>query len=98
MPSDGEFTHHPVSGAQIKGTRLSIGPDAVRLALRAHEALDTPWTVGWDVALTPDGPMLIEGNPQWGVWAGQVPHESPLPPAFVAKLLARVASEITGER
>ena len=36
--------------------------DAVGLALRAARAFAPMVVVGWDVASTPDGPVLIEGN------------------------------------
>ena len=33
-----------------------------RLAVRAHQVFADRMIVGWDIALTPEGPMLIEGN------------------------------------
>ena len=55
---------HPDSGAVIEGFALPHWEAARALALRAHDAARAVPAFGWDVALTPDGPVLIEGN-QW---------------------------------
>jgi hypothetical protein len=56
------YARHPLSGAPIEGTRIPHWPEIVPLALRAHGLLGTLATVGWDVAVTPDGPLIVEGN------------------------------------
>ena len=53
---------HPVTGAVFEGVRLPFWPEAVQLVLDAHNALRDIPSVGWDVAITPDGPVLVEGN------------------------------------
>jgi len=59
----GEYAKHPGSGAVVEGRQLPFWPEARALVLRAHrEAFPEYVMVGWDVALTPDGPVLIEGN------------------------------------
>jgi hypothetical protein len=65
-PRDGAHTHHPDSGVPITGMHLPDFRAAIDLALLAHERFPVPSSVGWDVALIPDGPTLIEGNPMWG--------------------------------
>jgi len=32
------------------------------IALKAHNASQGRLLVGWDIAVTPDGPLLLEGN------------------------------------
>ena len=56
---------HPDSGAVIAGFPLPHWRAARALAVRAHESARFLPMVGWDIALTPDGPVLIEGN-TWG--------------------------------
>jgi hypothetical protein len=56
------FDHHPVTGARVAGARLPEWPDVKELALRAHAVFDDRFVIGWDIAVTPDGPVLIEGN------------------------------------
>jgi hypothetical protein len=60
--SFGWTDHHPVSGARITGTQLPMWPEVCDFALRAHRAFDDRVLVGWDIAITPDGPVLVEGN------------------------------------
>lgn len=64
----GDHSHHPTTGAAIEGRTLPDWHAARALAERAHaEAFGDYVLIGWDVALTPDGPMLIEGNGKPGV-------------------------------
>jgi hypothetical protein len=88
LPSGGEYAIHPDTGARIDGAQLSEYDSAVALALRAHETLNVPWSVGWDVAMTPDGPILLEGNPLWSADLAQIPQGEPLPDEFTARLIA----------
>ena len=62
------------------------------LALDAHAKLLVPWSVGWDVAITPQGPMLLEGNPMWGADLAQAPHGEPFDADFAQRLLARLTA------
>jgi hypothetical protein len=70
---------HPATGARFVGTILPDWDDALTLARRAHEQSPVPYPVlGWDVALTPDGPSLIEGNCSPGATMPQVATGTPL--------------------
>jgi len=53
---------HPVTGVVLDGIRLPYWQQAKDLAARAALAVQPLRYVGWDVALTPQGPVLIEGN------------------------------------
>jgi glutathione synthase/RimK-type ligase-like ATP-grasp enzyme len=58
-----EFERHPVSNAPVAGRVLPHWREAVALARRAHrEAFPEYTLVGWDIALTKDGPVILEGN------------------------------------
>lgn len=64
----GDHAVHPVTGAAITGRMLPDWPAAKGLVRRAHaEVFHDYALIGWDVALTPDGPVLIEGNGRPGV-------------------------------
>jgi hypothetical protein len=69
---------HPVSGARIDGLLLPDWQEALALCFRAHRLFGDHFSVGWDVALTSDGPVLIEGNYNWDVVLAQQPHGKPL--------------------
>lgn len=56
---------HPTTGARIAGRQIPFYKDAVHLAKRAHTQLPDVYTVGWDIAITDNGPVLIEGNTLW---------------------------------
>ncbi len=58
----GWHSHHPTTGARIEGTRLPCWEDVAALAVRAHEAFADRVLIGWDIAITESGPILIEGN------------------------------------
>jgi hypothetical protein len=74
----GAFTTHPDTGHPIVGTVLPAWSGVKALAVRAHEQFGWIAFVGWDVAITPDGPVLIEANPTWCVDLVQISHGLPL--------------------
>jgi hypothetical protein len=79
---------HPRSGAAITGRRLPMWNDVLRLAERAHQAFDRHVVIGWDIALVPDGPCLIEGNQSPGVGTLQRAAAIPLGRRRFGQLLA----------
>jgi hypothetical protein len=58
----GWMDRHPVSNAPITGTCLPMWDEVCDFARRVHRAFDDRVLVGWDIAITPDGPVLVEGN------------------------------------
>lgn len=56
------WSSHPILGVPIEGRRLSVWPELQALALQAHAAFAHRTLVGWDLAATPDGPVVLEGN------------------------------------
>jgi Sugar-transfer associated ATP-grasp len=74
----GLFTHHPDTQARIEGVDLPYWQEMVDLALLAHERLGGLCFVGWDIALTMDGPIVLEGNDKFGVGLAQMPEARPL--------------------
>lgn len=55
----------PGTGAQVCGRRIPLVEEACRLVRRAALLFLPMRTLGWDVALTPDGPVVIEANNWW---------------------------------
>jgi hypothetical protein len=85
---------HPDTGAMIAGVALPGWQDVLSLCLRAHDSVFTGFpAIGWDVAITPEGPTLIEGNWNWSEELMQLAHDRPLgatrlPDCYLAHLAA----------
>lgn len=56
------YTHHPVIGHPVSGRLLSTWPLIKALAVSAHQAFPHRVLIGWDIASTTEGPILLEGN------------------------------------
>jgi hypothetical protein len=56
---------HPGTGIAFEGFRLPFWAEACRLARQTALKFIPVRTIGWDVALTPDGPVVVEGNIWW---------------------------------
>lgn len=72
------YERHPSTGRLIAGFKLPDWDEAVNLAVAAHESFPRIAFVGWDVAFTNYGPVLIEGNVGFGANSPQVTHGLPL--------------------
>ena len=56
------YEHHPMTGARIPGTPIPYWQEAVRMCLEAAQVVPQVRFVAWDVAITEQGPVFIEGN------------------------------------
>jgi hypothetical protein len=56
---------HPKTGIAFEGLRLPFWAEACHLVRQAALKFIPLRTIGWDVALTPDGPVFVEGNVWW---------------------------------
>ncbi|MBP3653232.1 MAG: YdcF family protein, partial [Clostridia bacterium] len=54
--------HHPDTGVALKGFVVPFIREAQQLVIRAASELPEVNFIAWDVAITPDGPAIIEGN------------------------------------
>jgi Sugar-transfer associated ATP-grasp len=61
------MTHHPVTGAVIEGRVIQNWPALMKIACDVHKACRHRIVVGWDIALTPNGPAVLEGNSNFDV-------------------------------
>lgn len=57
------FERHPDTGVPFRGLRLPLWEESLALVKQAARVVPTVRYVGWDIALTPRGPVLVEGNP-----------------------------------
>lgn len=69
---------HPDSNGRITDRFLPDWDKVVSLVQSTHQVFDRHAFVGWDVALTPDGPVFLEGNIGWDTVTVQKPQGRPL--------------------
>ena len=79
---------HPATGARIEGRRLPLWPETVALVERAHALFPDRVMLGFDVAITDRGPVIIEGNVQSGCDMIQRTHDLPVGRQRLGELLA----------
>lgn len=53
---------HPDTGVRFSDFMVPCYQEACDLALRAHKVFFNVRAIGWDIAITEDGPVFIEGN------------------------------------
>jgi hypothetical protein len=90
-------SHHPVTHAPIEGLVLPFWSETLDLARRAHCAVSDRDVVGWDIAILPDGPAIIEahGSPDLDIL--QRTQLRPIGTARLGRLLSwRLAHVLSG--
>jgi hypothetical protein len=63
----------PGTDRTFVGYRLPLWLDVKELALRAAAAFPWARAIGWDIAISDRGPVLIEGNERWSPSLTQLP-------------------------
>ena len=69
--------NHPKTGRPISGFGLPHWGEARELVCQAAQLFWPLRTIGWDVAITQDGPILMEGNSFWDEFNHLVVAASP---------------------
>jgi len=72
-------THHPDTGESLSIT-LPGWEKAVQLAFAGARVFKTMRSLAWDIALTPDGPVILEANQEWEIFPIG-PYRRPVPAA-----------------
>lgn len=62
------YNKHPITGTEIVGFKVPMFDEAVKLVEKAATVIPQVGYVGWDVAISEDGPVIIEGNSFPGVF------------------------------
>ncbi len=68
---DGEnrtFTVHPVTGTSIVGFQVPLFDEVLSFVDTIARVVPQVPYVGWDIAISPNGPVVIEGNSNTGVF------------------------------
>lgn len=73
--SEKRIVKHPDTGVVFENFKVPFFEEAKTMAIRCHEMFYGIHSVGWDFAITLEGPVFIEANDNWGVVAHQMVGE-----------------------
>ena len=71
------YAVHPMTGTQIQGFQFPDWEAAMDMVRQAAEMIPELGYLGWDIAFTEDGPILVEGNEFPGHDIYQLPEHTP---------------------
>lgn len=91
--SGGRVEQHPDNGIKFKGFEIPSFAKVVEMVTALHGFFYGIHSVGWDVAVTPEGPVVLEGNNLWDMPMMQV-HDSNIKNKFIASLPDEIRSGI----
>lgn len=67
-PPHGMITYsHPDTNIVYKGYPIPYFKDVITLTKRFHSILPNIHSIGWDVAISECGPIIVEGNDNWEI-------------------------------
>ena len=66
-----KYEVHPLSGIAFDGYQLPYWDELVELACSAHRQFYHLQSIGWDIAITANGPIFLEGNDTWEIGGPQ---------------------------
>lgn len=68
------FASHPTTGTRLDGYEIPFWSECKAMVEEASRLVPDVYLIGWDVAVTPDGPTLVEVNTHPGLTAVQAPN------------------------
>lgn len=68
------FETHPMTGVQIKGFKIPYFKEAIDMVVEICEKKKIDGYIGWDMAITENGPVIIEVNASPGVRLLTMPY------------------------
>lgn len=68
------LSEHPLTGIQIPGFKIPCWPEVLGLVQEMATMVPMIRTVGWDIAISPNGPVLVEFNREWMPDTFQIPY------------------------
>lgn len=63
---------HPITKVKFEDFKIPYWEEVKETVTRAHNSLYGIHSIGWDVAITNEGPALIEGNDNWEISLNQI--------------------------
>ena len=68
-----DIARHPVTGVELLGFQVPLWQEIISTVKEAALVAKNNRSIGWDVAVTSKGPLLIEGNHNWCKLLWQLP-------------------------
>lgn len=65
-------TIHPDTGIVFKGQKLPFAKESFEFVKKMHRYLYGIHSIGWDIAVTESGPIVVEANDNWEISALQI--------------------------
>ena len=65
---------HPDNHFMFKDYEIPFYHEAIEEAIKLHKTMYRSHSIGWDIAITPNGPLFIEGNDRWEISMVQAVH------------------------
>jgi hypothetical protein len=96
-PTERWFSRHPDTNAVVEGRVIPDWPACLSAVEHAHDCVPEVTFIGWDVVVTPRGPVVLEGNWGWDPVSLQKPQSAPLLDGRFAEICtARLDEAVTG--
>lgn len=87
---------HPDTHIPFEGCKIPFFHEAVKQVTEAHRTCKTIFIIGWDVAITQEGPVIIESNPSPGLFCHPMAREGLR--SILETRLKPLALEILGQK
>lgn len=68
-----DYYVHPINNKPLIGFKIPYWKESLSLVNKTALKYQVNKSIGWDIAITDNGPLLIEGNHNWGVRLWQLP-------------------------
>lgn len=63
---------HPDSGVIFEGQKIPMFAEVLDMVTSMHKAIGAIHSIGWDIAISEQGPIVIEGNDNWEITGPQL--------------------------
>ena len=84
------FTRHPMTETVFEGFKLPYINETIDLVTRAALLMPGLRIIGWDVAISEEGPVIIEGNSDYGIRGNDLAYGGYLAHPVLKKVLEEI--------
>ncbi|MDD2231089.1 MAG: sugar-transfer associated ATP-grasp domain-containing protein, partial [Candidatus Cloacimonetes bacterium] len=92
--SSNRLYEHPISCKAIKGFTIPFWDKVLELVCEAAESISEQKSIGWDIAVTSEGPVIVEVNSGWCRVLAQAPHQQGIMPFIASEVDDEVLNPI----